>query len=425
MDARAPLPLPLLGLLLLASGVANSLPPACNTLYKTSWVQYGGKRSLSCPTCRPDSRCYWGAFNNRCELQEDLHYDSSAYWATINSNADAKRFYCCSNQSTYLPQQCFAVYMCAHRISVASDPVVYVGYESTITVVLTGYPIPVHYSGFCTPESVTLSVPVRAVPPDEANVTFSYAITASSTSRATCSMYYQSSIDHCTDLLVSIGEQFTFTDRVLFCSFVDINPAIYQASDDDPSTSLSTIAVSHVHQTVESPSPHNTFTSDHTVMWSSSPHSQLSWETSLPLTSVLVNGHAVTTMAGLSSAVVLAAILLLALIMVCIKLEAYDICFPSKKNGNRSIVQNRRARLSEGSTPLSTPTDEAEVLLFGEADHKPLHIDFSSRCSIVHGAYPVPLHSLDGLDLHLNTVPPVLVMENGRTPIYDHNLTWP
>eukprot|EP00731_Ephydatia_muelleri_P022472 Em0015g55a len=292
---------------------------------------------------------------------EDLHYDSSAYWATINSNADAKRFYCCSNQSTYLPQQCFAVYMCAHRISVASDPVVYVGYESTITVVLTGYPIPVHYSGFCTPESVTLSVPVRAVPPDEANVTFSYAITASSTSRATCSMYYQSSIDHCTDLLVSI----------------DINPAIYQASDDDPSTSLSTIAVSHVHQTVESPSPHvmtsstavlslgnglslqNTFTSDHTVMWSSSPHSQLSWETSLPLTSVLVNGHAVTTMAGLSSAVVLAAILLLALIMVCIKLEAYDICFPSKKNGNRSIVQNRRARLSEGSTPLSTPTDEA------------------------------------------------------------------
>ena len=193
--------------------------------------------------------------------------------------------------------------MCAHRISVASDPVVYVGYESTITVVLTGYPIPVHYSGFCTPESVTLSVPVRAVPPDEANVTFSYAITASSTSRATCSMYYQSSIDHCTDLLVSIGEQFTFTDRVLFCSFVDINPAIYQASDDDPSTSLSTIAVSHVHQTVESPSPHvmtsstavlslgnglslqNTFTSDHTVMWSSSPHSQLSWETSLPLTS--------------------------------------------------------------------------------------------------------------------------------------------
>ena len=91
----------------------------------------------------------------------------------------------------------------------------------------------------------------------------------------------------------------------LFCSFVDINPAIYQARDDDgPSTSLSSIAVSRVLQTVESPSPNvmtsstavlslgtnglslqNTFTSDHTVMWSSSPHSQLSWETSLPLPS--------------------------------------------------------------------------------------------------------------------------------------------
>ena len=51
-----------------------------------------------------------------------------------------------------------------------------------------------------------------------------------------------------------------------------------------------------------------------------------------------MNGHAVTTMAGLSSAVVLAAILLLALIMVCIKLEAYDIFFPSKKNGGHAFL---------------------------------------------------------------------------------------
>lgn len=112
--------------------------------------------------------------------------------------------------------------VCAYVISAAPEREVYVEYQSTITVVLGGYPLPVQYSNiFCTVDSVSFpsgAAPVMAVPPDEANVTFSYPISASSTSPSTCSVYYRNSDTHCTDISVSIGELIQTQCRRSYCS---------------------------------------------------------------------------------------------------------------------------------------------------------------------------------------------------------------